>query len=220
MNQSQSISKLAAALVAAQKEMPVIPKSAENPFFKSQYASLDCILELVKPILCNHGLTVIQGSSSPVSDAEGRITGFVGTTMLLHESGEWVETSLAMPLAKSDPQGMGSAVTYFKRYGVSALLNLATEEDDDANHASTPSTPQPARAPENRVMPFGKPDVKGKTLGEIPTAKLTAALKWCQETDAKKFADLIGAIESVLENRRDNDPGDYPNMGRDEGMAA
>lgn len=117
------------ALLKSQTEFPNVKKSANNPFFKSKYASLDAILEVVTPILNKNGLFIVQ---IPVND-DGRIGVY---TKIFYKDGECVSGSFTMTLAKNDPQGAGSAITYARRYALVSMLGLNVEDDDDANHAS------------------------------------------------------------------------------------
>ena len=126
MNKSDSIKEIAGALVKFHDSVGAVKKDSENPFFKSKYASLDNVLETIKEPLALHGLSFAQ-----FPDANGL------TTILMHSSGEWLESTYDVPLAKADPQGAGSAITYMRRYALGAILGLATETDDDANVAST-----------------------------------------------------------------------------------
>ena len=100
-------------------------KSSVNPFFKSTYADLHAVIESSIPFLSKHGLSVIQGN-------DGRPGEFYVTTMLLHESGQWVRSKLKMPITKADAQGIGSTITYGRRYGLSAICGIA-QYDDDGN---------------------------------------------------------------------------------------
>lgn len=136
MKQSDSISKLTTALVTVQQHVTPVAKDATNPHFKNRYASLDAIMESVRPLLAGHGLSIIQGGAGPVSDVNGAICGVSVETMLVHTSGEYVSSILVLPLEKASAQAVGSAVTYGRRYGVAALLALTTEEDDDGNVAT------------------------------------------------------------------------------------
>jgi len=147
---SDSIAKLAPALVAVQNDLKAILRDSVNPHFHNQYASLDTIIDSVRPALAKHQLCLVQGASSPVSDDAGRVSAFAVETMLIHASGEWLSNAAILPLAKIDPQGAGGAITYGRRYGIAALLALATEEDDDGNTASgrpAAATPRAAAAP-------------------------------------------------------------------------
>lgn len=131
----KTMKNLYPALLAAQKEFPVVKKSDSNPFFKSKYAGLPSILEVVLPILHKHGLILSQ----PPITTEGKIG---VTTKLIHaESGETETSEFSMPLSKQDPQGAGSAITYARRYAIVSILGLNVDEDDDANSASGHNTP-------------------------------------------------------------------------------
>ena len=106
---SKHIDKLASALSKAQAEMKGAKKSSVNPFFKSTYADLHAVIESSIPFLSKHGL--------------------------LHESGQWVRSKLKMPVTKADAQGIGSTITYGRRYGLSAICGIA-QYDDDGNSIS------------------------------------------------------------------------------------
>lgn len=117
------------AFLKSQTEFPSVKKSADNPFFKSKYASLDAILEVVTPILNKNGLFIVQ---IPVND-DNRIGVY---TKIVYKDGEAIAGSFTMNLSKNDPQGAGSAITYARRYALVSMLGLNVDEDDDANHAS------------------------------------------------------------------------------------
>lgn len=124
------------ALLKSQTEFPNVKKSANNPFFKSRYASLDAILETVLPILNQNGLFIEQ---SPYNDGDR-----VGVyTAIYYKDGTKIDGSFTMTLAKNDPQGAGSAITYARRYALVSMLGLNVEDDDDANHASSPRVSSP-----------------------------------------------------------------------------
>lgn len=128
MNKSESIKNIAAALGIFREKMVPVKKDSDNPFYHSKYASLDTILIAIDEPLSVAGLSFVQ-----FPDGNGL------TTILMHaDSGEWIECGFTIPLAKNDPQGAGSALTYMRRYALGAILGLATESDDDGNVASTP----------------------------------------------------------------------------------
>lgn len=235
MNKTDSIAKLAAALVKAQKDIEPIAKDSVNPHFRNKYASLDGMIENVRPILASHGLAIVQGATQPIVDSEGALAGFAVETMLVHESGEWLANSAIMPLVKVDAQGVGGAMTYGRRYGLSAILSLSTDDDDDG-HSAGQAQPRTASAPRSatngehapasngatkdvKIMPFGK--TKGKALVDLPKEELQKTLKWCQDTDAEKFKDLIASIRRVLNDkalgvRVPDDGENFPDALRDE----
>ena len=126
---SEKIDKLAAALSKAQSEMKGAEKKSVNPFFNSGYADLHTVIESSFPSLTKYGLSVIQGNESNPGE-------FFVTTMLLHESGQWIRSKLKMPVEKVTAQSIGSTITYGRRYGLSAITGIG-QYDDDGNAAST-----------------------------------------------------------------------------------
>jgi hypothetical protein len=126
MNKSESIKNIAGALVKFQSSVSKVAKEANNPFFKSKYASLANILDTIQKPLSECGLAISQFPD-----------GNALTTIILHaESGEWMESSYVMPVAKqNDPQAMGSAMTYARRYALGSILNLNIDDDDDGEKA-------------------------------------------------------------------------------------
>lgn len=150
MIRSESVTKLMPALLKARAECTPILKTSVNPAFRSKYADLAAIYDAVIPALTANGLVL----SHPTSFLDGIV---VVETIIVHAaSGEyWGCEYPAIPV-KNDPQGLGSATTYAKRYGASAILALAADEDDDGNAAShrgnghaqqAPSRPEPPRTP-------------------------------------------------------------------------
>lgn len=131
MNKSDSIKNLSIALSKFQGEIKNPNNTAVNPFFKSKYAPLNDVLNLVRPVLAKNGLSVVQ---APSGDGENIIV----TTTLLHESGEWIEfPSLTLRADKATAQGAGSAITYARRYSLSAVLGISSEDDGDGNQSNT-----------------------------------------------------------------------------------
>lgn len=126
---SESINALAKALPAAQAAFTKVGKDAANPHFNSKYASLAEIAEATLPALNKAGITVLQ----PVYVGE---FGVEVTTILLHESGQWLRATHVVPISKRDAQGVGSALTYARRQALQAILTVAPAgEDDDAEGA-------------------------------------------------------------------------------------
>lgn len=134
----ESIVKISTAFVAAQKEMSNAKKDSNNPFFKSKYADLNSIREAVIPVLNNHGIGVLQ----PTCSIDGR--NYV-KTILLHESGECLESLTEILFAKTnDAQAQGSGISYARRYGLQSMVCIGAE-DDDANKAN--EQPKPKQEP-------------------------------------------------------------------------
>ena len=122
---SPEIDKLAEALAKAQSEMEGAKKESTNPFFKSSYADLHAVIKSSFPFLTKHGLSISQGN-------EIIPKAVCVTTTLMHSSGQWIRSKVKLPLAKVDAQGVGSAITYGRRYGLSSMVGIA-QYDDDAN---------------------------------------------------------------------------------------
>lgn len=130
MQKSESIAELAKALASFQSEVKNPPNTADNPFYKSKYAPLQDVLNVVRPLLSKHGLSILQ---IPSSDGETVSV----TTLLMHSSGEWIQTDpLVLKTDKPTAQGAGSAITYARRYSLSAVLGISSEDDDDGNIAT------------------------------------------------------------------------------------
>ena len=125
MNKSDQINHLATALCKAQSEMAGASKDASNPFFKSKYADLGSVIKAIKTPFANNGLSYSQ---FPVTSAGGQGIGV--TTILMHSSGQWLQSEFYLPLAKLDPQAGGGAVTYARRYSLMAAAGIPAEDCD------------------------------------------------------------------------------------------
>lgn len=128
MRTSESIKEISKAMVEFHSKVSKIAKSESNPFFKSKYASLANILDVIAKPLNESKLVILQFPTE-----QYRLT-----TRLLHESGEWFEDTYEMQPTKHTPQDAGSVITYQRRYAIGAILNLNIDEDDDGNKASQP----------------------------------------------------------------------------------
>ncbi len=129
--QSEQISELVGAIVKAQVKMVPASKDHVNPYFKSKYADLPSCWEAVA-CFREEGVAITQ---SPMEGPDGFI---LLDTQLSHISGQWMRSRLKIRVAKDDPQGYGSAITYARRYALGCMTGLVTEEDDDGNAASNP----------------------------------------------------------------------------------
>lgn len=129
LEHSATLGALAKALAAAQAELDDAKKDSVNPHFKNRYASLSSVRAAITPTLSKHGLAVSQ-LNEPHGEA-----GVCIVTMLIHESGEWLKSRLFVPASKKDAQGFGSAISYARRYALGGIVNIATDDDDDAETA-------------------------------------------------------------------------------------
>ena len=130
---------IAKALVAAQAEMPAVEMNATNPFLKNKYADLGAIIKTARPVLAKHGLAFSQLAIGSGGDVGVK-------TILIHESGEFIEETITLPLAdergKSSAQAAGSIITYLRRYSLSAILGIYADEDTDGTPVQQPQKKQ------------------------------------------------------------------------------
>jgi hypothetical protein len=176
MQRSETIGKLAEALAKAQGKIKGALKDSENPYFKSRYADLAAVWDACREPLSENGLSVIQTTYVVVQRDEAEPHNALSPvvhleTTLCHSTGEWVSGDLPIKPVKDDPQGMGSALTYARRYGLSAIVGIAPE-DDDGNVAS------------------GKPAINTKEAQKVIADAKIAELKAKIEPPGKSAADL------------------------------
>lgn len=134
MKMSDSIAQLAEALAKAQGQIDDASKGSKNPFFNSKYADLAAVRAVIREPLAVNDIAVIQFPRSLDGEVEVE-------TMLTHKSGEFISETLRLPVGKWDAHGIGSAITYARRYGLMSLLGIATD-DDDGNAAVEKANPK------------------------------------------------------------------------------
>jgi hypothetical protein len=134
---SETIGAIAPALVKAQAEIKPIIKDSTNPAFRSKYTSLDAIMEVVRPVLAKNGLIVVQSVLDTIDGEHS--TSIMVESRVIHASGEWIAGVVQVPVMQQTSHGFGSALSYGRRYSLSALLSLASDEDDDGNGAAQQS---------------------------------------------------------------------------------
>ncbi len=177
MNQSESIDLLAAALVQFQRTAPAVHKNATNPHFKNRYADLAAIIEATRQPLADADLAVMQ-----LPDGDDLIT------RVVHKSGQWISSRTPVKCGKPDAQGYGSGLSYARRYALTAILNLAAEDDDGQAASRAPqqrkATPTQVQAVRKMVAPD---DGLGRTMvGSYP-----------EETTRKRIAEMFGGPQCV-----------------------
>jgi hypothetical protein len=132
MMQSENINELVTALAKAQGEIQPAAKDSTNPHFKSRYADLSSVWDACRLPLSKNGLAVMQ-TTAVVNDK------LTVVTTLAHSSGQWMRSELPVLVANNNPQALGSALTYMRRYALSAIVGVAPGDDDDGNAAAVPS---------------------------------------------------------------------------------
>jgi hypothetical protein len=180
MQKSESITNIAKALILFHVKMGEVYKDAKNPFFKSNYATLSNIQDAIKEPLIESGLTVCQ---FPTGD-HGL------TTLILHESGEFLWSEYTMTPVKNDPQGIGSCITYQKRYALVSALNLnVQDEDDDGNKATYGNNKPDEKQWLNKGKVFDAAVQKLKS-GATTIEKIKSAYKLSKEIETELLNTL------------------------------
>ncbi len=183
MQKSNQVSSLAKSMIIFQVKVESIKKDAKNPFFKSSYASLSNILDSIKEPLIESGLSILQ---FPTGD-------YGLTTILLHESGEYLKSEYTMKPVKDDPQSRGSAITYARRYALASILSLNIDDDDDGNTA-TYGGKNPQEAEDNNKSWLNKGSKDFDNAKEkLAAGKITIA-------DVRKHYKVSKEVESLLIN--------------------
>ncbi len=172
METSAEINELAAALALAQSEFPTVEKTEtaiianEKAKYSYQYANLASVLEAIRVPLSKNGLSVVQ---SPHTGEQNKLS---VTLFLMHKSGQFMKDTFSMPIAQQTPQGIGSAISYARRYQLQAFLGLATD-DDDAHKADTSQETRSPGGGNRQSKPKNETDLlpitpeQAETIGKI-----------------------------------------------------
>ena len=191
MNSSATLKELATAMAKAQGEIKGALKDSANPFFKSKYADLSSVVEAIRAPLASNGISYVQIAHD--SDSSAKIE-----TVILHSSGEWLSCGpVSVPVSKADAQGFGSAMTYARRYSLSAAFGVAPE-DDDGNAAA--SAPPKKKAFEEPHKPT---DGAWESLGEEEQVYLTGVAM--EVIAALVTGDIAAACNHLDAAKLDND---------------
>lgn len=164
ISQSQSIQEISKALFSVQSQMMAVAKDADNSFYRAKYATLHAVWQTLQPLMKDAGLVVMQssGDARPIviqGKASEQVVLFMDFfTRITHsETGEWIQSVSEFPLGKIDPQGYGSAMTYARRYCLSALMGIVVDDDDDGNAGSGKQQP-----PQNQNQNGSRPAQQGQ----------------------------------------------------------
>lgn len=196
MKKSDNINELAKALSSFQKNAPPIKKDkkAEMGKYSYMYADLAGIWDVIRGGLTDNGLSVIQSPSSYSSEPSL-------TTVLAHESGQWVEDSMPLKIMQETPQGQGSAITYARRYALTAMLGLVADDDNDArdHKGITPIQKKVLFDTAKRIIP---------ELGNDPIAMVRFLSEIIGKHPSRlledEFEDAVQAIETYTSSSIDN----------------
>jgi hypothetical protein len=198
MEKSDSIAELAKALSSAQGEMKGAHKDSENPFFKSKYADLASVWEAIRAPFAKHGLSVVQTTS------EGD-KGLMLHTTLIHLSGQFISSGMLVKPVKQDPQGLGSALSYSRRYALSAIAGVY-QDDDDANLASNKSSSEKPELSQTKAQDYQDNQHSSTVVTDAQIKRLFAIAKqhnWTNEM-VKNYIKTRYEIESTKDLNRFN----------------
>jgi len=187
---SPSIAKLAEALAKAQVDIKGAIKYSENPYFHSRYADLATVWDACREPLSKQGLAVIQTT-------DGGPDQVVILTTLAHSSGEWIRGRLVMKPVKADPQGIGSCLTYGRRYALAAIVGVAPE-DDDGNAASAKPEVSDQRSEVNKNHKFEPRKADGlkqaATAGKLNPVNMEAAKDLANKTGVETVPEKLQTL--------------------------
>lgn len=175
IRQSDTIDALCAAFVAAQAEFPSVPKETRGQVGNAvrMYADLATVIETLQPILARHDLGYVQ---FPSTGTPGHVA---VTTRLIHKSGQWMEDEVLMPAGNNGAQGVGSGITYARRYSLLAVLGVAADDDDGAAASQgTRAARQPRQTPNTPPPPDAAPsEPQQGTVTEAQIKKISACYR-------------------------------------------
>jgi hypothetical protein len=180
MKTSTDTDKIIPAYIKAEHTIGSVKKTASNPHFKSKYANLEAVMEACSDALDRNGLAIWQS----ITEEGDRLI-----TRLYHTSGQWMEGYTPLIIAKNDMQGLGSAYTYARRYGLMAIMGIAPE-DDDGNAASATIIPLPAKKAEPKKVEVAHVEEAKSILSEAKQISDAKELDWFLKKNAQRIADI------------------------------
>lgn len=190
MKSSETISKLAMALCKAQGEISPAKKDANNPFFKSKYADLESVWEACREVLAKHEISIVQ--CPQIHEGEVCLE-----TVMMHSSGEWIKSVLPLMVKESNPQALGTAITYARRYSLAAMVGVV-QTDDDAESAMNRGNGKKADAQPSKEISFHEAKKVVKVAIGIPKEEFFAEYYNFVKSKVKK--PMAEVINGWLEN--------------------
>ena len=209
MKTSESITNIITALLKAQKSMGAAKKEATNPYFHSSYADLGSVMEACKSQLNENDIVILQP-----------IMGMMVETVLLHISGEWMSSETPIEQKEEhNPQALGSAITYARRYGLQSMVFIPAEDDDGntANQHKKSETPTEARIIKGSSMPATSKQIgmiaslllqKGRTDEELYTKYNVESKKDLTIVQASQIIENLIKLSDVEQVNPDEIPED------------
>ena len=199
-DKSESIKHISEAMAKFQGEVTQPKKDKTNPFFKSKYVPLENVVEVITDEAPKHGLSFFQ---SPCNDEHGRI-GI--STLVTHQSGEFIEFEpLFMKAEKNNAQGSGALITYLRRYTLSSIFGITSDEDDDGNATSSPARQTPQLANEQQLKTL-KDEIEAFTQKfEQATEETVLDTLGIQNINQLNVQQVNNAVRTLKEWSKQND---------------
>ena len=203
MNKSESIVEISKAMAKFQAEVKQPFKDANNPFFKSKYVPLENVVESITSIAPKHGISFVQWASN---DENGRVG---VSTMIMHTSGEYIEFDpVYMNADKNTAQGAGALISYLKRYSLSAVFGITSDQDDDGNHASgnTNKLKQQPKAKPEHIKNLKEKIAQAVEIGGDDASE-QKVMQWLRISDYDTVTEaqinpMIKRLNELIESKR------------------
>ena len=178
-------------------------KDANNPFFKSKYVPLESVVESITSIAPKHGISFVQWASN---DDTGRVG---VSTMIMHTSGEYIEFDpVYMNADKNTAQGAGALISYLKRYSLSAVFGITSDQDDDGNHASgnTNKPKQQHKAKPEHIKSLKEKIAQAVEIGGDDASE-QKVMQWLRISDYDTVTEaqinpMIKRLNELIESKR------------------
>lgn len=195
MKTSETIKNIAGAMCKVQSKIKGMTPDAKNPFFKSNYITLDGILEYVRPLLVEEGIWLLQEATGDGEYIEVK-------TRLIHNTGEFLETeALKMKPQKNDAQQLGSCITYAKRYQLASLLGISSEVDDDGNKATyganKPNTNNTTISEKQINRMYAIANEKGLNKEKVDLVIKKDLKKLANQMNKQEYDNIVARIEKM-----------------------
>lgn len=185
MKSSEQINEIAKALCNAQSIMGGAVRGADNPFFKSKYADLSDVMQVIKEPFAFNGLSYVQ---FPISTE----TSVGVATRLMHTSGQWLEQEFLLPMVKRDPPSGGSCISYCRRYSLAAMAGIP-QVDDDAQSAMLKPTIKITSEQSAKIR-----DLIGVTKSDYDKFCKAFKCESVEELDSKQYDRALSALEAKI----------------------
>jgi hypothetical protein len=198
MKTSTTIGKLAEALAKAQGQIKGALKDSKNPFFHSTYADLESVWGACREPLSSNGLSVVQGAGEVA--VEGKVS---VETLLTHISGEFISSTFSATPEKQTPQGIGSCITYLRRYGLQSIVGIAPSDDDGEAAEGRGNVNAETKKPEGKVAP-PKPTKKQQETLDAIFDKLCESVTEGKVVDKAKVGAVIFSLKGKYPEKIEN----------------